>query len=267
MEHSHKRRRLSPRAGRPYHFHSDEMLPVDGERAESIRPRLQSRSYGSSTPPKFFADDVPHLRKRSTSSNVKLSALHPRNFIATQVEDSVKAPQKTVVSSVIQVVVNDGTGTEVTELLVPVKTKVISVPGFAPITLANNPAPTALPNSGGYQNSVTAHAAASSRAAQTVQASRTPSSAAPNSSPVSSNPMSISVAGSQSQSVLSSPPSTPSPSTPSPSSSSSSTGSYFSSSAVPASSSPQTSTGAHATNGQPFISGNSTSSSKPSPCF
>lgn len=264
MEHSFKRRRLSPKTGwstKSYHNHSNEMIPEEDEGSDAARPRLNSRSYGSLTSPKLFADHVHHPPRRSTLKDSKLSALHPRNFVATGVASSVQPPAKSVISSVIQVVVDDGEGVKVTELLVPVKTKVISLPGFAPITLGNRPEPTASSSSvPGYQNPSPTRPAASSQAVQTVQASRTPSNAASSSSATSPSSMSISVAESQSQAVLSSPPSTPLPSTPS-SSSPTSTGSYFSSSSV--SNSLQSSVAAQTTGGQlsPGISsGNSTTS-------
>lgn len=257
MEHSFKRRRLSLKAGRStnsYHSHSDDMVPEGDEGSDAARSRLNSRSYGS------FADHVHHTPRRSTLKDIKLAALHPRNFVATGVASSVQPPAKTVISSVIQVVVDDGEGAQVTELLVPVKTKVISLPGFAPITLGNRPEPTASSSSvPGYQSPSPTRPAASSQAAQTIQASRTPSNAASSSS-TNLSLMPISVAESQSQAVLSSPPSTPLPSTPS-SSSPTSTGSYFSSSSV--SNSLQSSVAAQATGAQlsPGLgSGNSTTS-------
>lgn len=264
MEHSFKRRRLSLKAGRStnsYHNHSDDMVPEGEEGSDTARSRLNSRSYGSLTSPKLFPDHVHHTPRRSTLKDIKLAALHPRNFVATGVASSVQPPAKTVISSVIQVVVDDGEGAQVTELLVPVKTKVISLPGFAPITLGNRPESTASSSSvPGYQNPSPTSPAPSSQAAQTVQASRTPSNAASSSSATSSSLMSISVTDSQSQAVLSSPPSTPLPSTPS-SSSPTSTESYFSSSSV--SNSLQSSVAAQTTGGQlsPGLgSGNSTTS-------
>ena len=274
MEPSTKRRRLSPGSGgttKAYHFHGDEMVLDEDEGPEPARRILKSRLYGSSSSPKLFADHVPPSPRGSSSRDGKLSALHPRNFVPTRAAGAVQSPAKTVIASVVQVVVNDGNGAEVTELLVPVKTSVIFLEGFAPITLGNNPRPTlSSPNTQGYQNpSPTRPAAASSNAAQTiqVQASRTPSNAASSGSQASSNSLSISVAGAQSQAVLSSPPSTPLPSTPSPSPSPGSTGSYFSSSSIEtlASSSAQSAAVTQTTNGQPSPgsgNGNSTTTSK-----
>ena len=277
MEHSFKRRRLSVQSGRltkAYHSHGDVMLSNKDKGSESARPILKkSQPYGSLASLDFFADHLPRSPKKSTSNKTKLSALHPRNFVATNVAGSVQSPTKTVVSSVVQVLVNDGSGAEVTELLVPVKTKVISLAGFAPITLGNNPQPNASSPSTLYETASSTNPAASSNAAQTaqVQASRTPSNTASSSSPASSSPTSIGGAESQSQVILSSPPSTPLPSSPS-SSSLSSTGSYFSSSSASASasSSPQSPIAPQTTTGQlspGFSIGNSTATSECSLCF
>ena len=271
MEHSFKRRRLSARSERltrAYHSHSDVLVSNEDRASDSARPILKPQLYASVASPDF-AGHLPRSPRKSTSNKTKLSALHPRNFVATNVAGSVQSPAKTVVSSVVQVLVNDGTGAEVTELLVPVKTKIISLAGFAPITLANSPQPNpSSPSTLAYQSSSSTNPAATSKAAQTVQvqASRTPSNTASGSSPASSSPTPISVAESQSQAVLSSPPSTPLPSSPS-SSSSSSTGSYFSSSSpsASASNSPQSPTAPQTTNGQlspSFSTGNSTATSE-----
>ena len=272
MEHSFKRRRLSAQSGRStkaYHSHSDVLVSNENKGSDSARPILKPQRYGSVASEDFFAGPLPRSPRKSTSNKTNFSALHPRNFVANKVAGSVQSPAKTVVSSVVQVLVNDGTGAEVTELLVPVKTKVISLAGFAPITLANNPQPNpSSPSTLAYQNPSSTNPAASSKAAQTVQvqASRTPSNTASSSSPASSSSTSISVAESQSQAVLSSPPSTPLPSSPS-SSSPSSTGSYFSSSSASASASnsPQSPTSPQTTNGQlsqGFSIGNSTATSE-----
>lgn len=271
MEHSFKRRRLSAQSGRltkAYHSHGDVMVSNEDKGPDSARPILKSQPYRSLASPDFFADHLPRSPKKSTSDKAKLSALHPRNFVATSVAGSVQSPAKTVVSSVVQVLVNDGTGGEVTELLVPIKTKVISLAGYAPITLANNPQPNASsPSTLASETPSSTNPAASSKAAQTiqVQASSTPSNTASSSSSASSSPTSISGAESQSQAVLSSPPSTPLPS--SPSSSPGSTGSYFSSSSASASASnsPQSPTAPQTTNGQlspGFSIGNSTTTSE-----
>ena len=272
MEHSFKRRRLSAQSGhltKVYHSHSDVVVSKEDKRSDSTPPILKPQPYGSVASPDFFAAHLPRSPRKSTSNKTKLSALHPRNFIATNVAGSVQSPAKTVVSSVVQVLVNDGNGAEVTELLVPVKSKVISLAGFAPITLTSNPQPNpSSPSTLAYQSSSSTNPAASSKAAQTVQiqASRTPSNTASSSFPASSSPTSINIPESQSQAVLSSPPSTPLPSSPS-SSSPSSTGSYFSSSSASASASnsPKSPTAPQTTNGQlsPGSSiGNSTATSE-----
>ncbi|KAL8796894.1 MAG: hypothetical protein Q9195_000977 [Heterodermia aff. obscurata] len=277
MEHSFKRRRLSAHRGRltkAYHSHSGAMLSNEGKASDPAGPILHSQPYASSAGPDLVADHLPRSLKKPTSDKAKLSALHPRNFVATSVASSVQPPTKTVISSVVQVLVDDGKGAEVTELLVPVKSKVISLLGFAPITLANNAQSNPSPLSTlVYQSPSSTNPAASSKAAQTVQvqASRTPSNTASSSSPASSSSTSISVAESQSQAVLSSPPSTPLPSSPS-SSSPSSTGSYFSASPASssASTSPQSSTAPQSTNGQLSTAssiGNSTATIVPSTTF
>ena len=241
MESSFKKRRLSPRNGssvKACHFRGDDMSLDDNEAIAPARPMLKSRSHRSSTSPKLFPDHVPHLPKGSKHG--KLSALHPRNVVPTHAVDAVQSPAQTVISSVVQVVVNNADGSKVTELLVPVETSVISLEGFAPITLGSKSNHTPSANTAGSQDaSPTRPVPSPSNAAQTiqVQASSTPSNVATSNVQASSSPMSISIADAQSQAVLSSPPATPLPSSPSPSSSSSSTGSYFSSTVLEASAS------------------------------
>ena len=271
MESSFKKRRLSPRNGssaKAYHFRGDDMSLDDNEAKAPARPLLKSRSHRSSSSPKIFADHVPHSLKGSKHG--KLSALHPRNVVPTHAIDAVQSPSQTVIASVVQVVVNNADGSQVTELLVPVETSVISLEGFTPITLGSKSNPDPSPDTAGHHDAaLTRPAPSPSSAAQTiqVQASSTPSNVDTSNTQASSSSLSISVADAQSQAVLSSPPSTPMPSSPSPSPSPSSTGSYFPSTAIEAtaSSSAQSTAATQIPNGplsSASGSGNSTISSK-----
>ena len=248
MEHSFKRRKVSGRSGGPAGIHR----LIRDRPDTSNREHSHLHNSGSTGPPyapRRFSTSIVRSSKDLAAEGSKRSPLHPRNLIPAEVSESVKPPAKTVVASVIQVVVDNGAGSEVTQLLVPVSSKVVSVQGFAPITLGGAPAAASEAPSG-------AASPQNSRNHQPPATHSTEPNSYPNSYPVrttavtpsrtdnpsasqstaggasaSSNPLSISVPGSESQVVLSSPPSTPLPSSAASTTPSSSTGSYFSSSA------------------------------------
>jgi len=259
MEHSFKRRRVSWRAGGSagiHRFMRDGPVTSDKQPSELFGPGFKSQPSGAPHSPKQFSETVTRSRKDSTVEEGKLSHLHPRNLVPAKVKEAVQAPSQTVVASVVQVVVNDGAGSKVTELLVPVSSKVVSVQGFAPITLGRaTAAASAVPsvaasprNPHEQHSSPTPVAAPKSYATETAGNAASRTESPPRSQPTGSaygNPLSISVSGSNSQVVLSSPPSTPLPSSPASTTTSSSTASYFSSSpsasSAPASSASSTS--------------------------
>lgn len=268
MEHSFKRRRLSWKLAGSAGIHRFiRDVPVTGDK-ESIRGPASS---GVSPSPRLFSEDNSHASKKLAVEENSLSSLHPRNLVPSNVEETVKPPSKTVVASVVQVVVNDGSGSEVTQLLVPASSKVVSVQGFAPITLGKAPpaaseAPLAASARNSYhqQPSATQGAAPNAISTDTTALASPSAASSPNSQPTSGgvygnpNSLSINVPGS-SQVVLSSPPSTPLPSSPASTSSSSAPGSYFSSSAP--GSSAQSSSASNA----PAPSASASNTAQPSP--
>lgn len=242
MEHSFKRRRVSGRAGGPVGIHH-RFAPESPFLSEGDDPELSStRSFRASHSPRSYNENILRSSKDHPREESRLSHLHSRNLIPGHVNERIQSPAQTVVASVIQVVVNNGAGSEVTQLLVPVSSKLVSVQGFAPITLGKGPSPSARAspkNTNNAQPTATNPARHNSQPAvkTAIAASRTenPSKSQPTQSGGYGG-LSNSGPGSKSQVVLSSPPSTPLPSTPVSAAPSSSTGSYFSS-AAPGSSS------------------------------
>ena len=224
-------------------------LPFAHKQLDSLRTqRRQSEKMG--------------LRRRlPRHSPNRPGKFHPRNSVDGQVNMDHPTPKKTAVASVVDVVVQSGESV-IANVLQPVESPVLHLPGFVPITLNPNPAqPTPPPKAQNPQpvpNLVTQypHAPHPTPAPAPNSISPTPPKLpapksppnkpepqAPSNNPVPKSPpqtpspsrivpeqpkMSISVPGSNSQQVLSPPPTTPlPPGTPKPSAPGNPTGSYF----------------------------------------
>lgn len=171
--------------------------------------------------------------------------LHPRNLTNRQ---SAVSPTSTAVVSVVQVDVQGGDAA-VTKLLVPAASSIVSLLGYEPLTLSNNPA---IPSSSS-QIPPFLRATSSAVAPQSTQTSAGSSQAVPSSTPPlssspsastsratksqdyatpTSTPMTLNLQRLSSQEVLSPSPSSPLPLSPAGSlSSSSASASFFPSSA------------------------------------
>ena len=253
MERSLKRARVSPKTGGSHGVHRYiNNGPLSKDSSDFPQPGLKSRSFSKPHSLSLFSENIGRSTKAISPGHRKLSDLHPRNLIPTKVKgaaEAVQSPSSTVVASVIQVVVNNPAGDLVTQALVPVASKIISVQGFAPITLGKGPATaSAIPSAASISKQASHHQQPSPTDATgqdsygprtTAAGTRRPLQSQSPERSASANPshLSINVPGSKSQVLLSSPPSTPLPSTPASTlSSSPSTDSYFSTSAPTATS-------------------------------
>ena len=234
MEHASKRRRVTREGGRSDGIgirlskgenttaSNDNMATVGHYRSNKpllgveARAGERDRSKASSIPSKTFEQPL----EASIPSQSTYLRLHPRDIVPSRVEHHIEA-EETVVSSIIQVIIDDGPST-FAEVTLPSGPTVVSLSEYGPFTIipaqlsSSYPQPTT-PGVPAYPSATTAQATPGPQTATKASSSSTttaaPSSESQNSAPQPSpSSLSINVSGSSSQAVLSSPPSTPLPS-------------------------------------------------------